>query len=572
MQSSGRAPIIPAMPSPDAQPSLTSRALWLVLPLMGGFQIWAASYYTVFDDEAFSCRLYALPLGEMLSHLREGSDPDPPLYYIIENIWVHVVGIAPLALRLPSIVFFLIGCWCTVRAAECWWGPSARVPALLVTALHPAHLFFGFAARWYALAFCLVAALNWITAIIWRSQRVTNKQALGWGLLAGAALLTNYFLIAVVALHGMVLLLGTRRQQQWTRAVVAAAVAIVVFIPWSGPFVSTLQTFRDSSPAGSTLSTSVRLLMVLLTGNLASPRAWWTWIVAGVFGLAILWRVSTHGRLQHPAIWMPLILLLVGIVTRTLIDKYVMTISGLCCVALAGLLSRVTSRASSPSPGGAGAPVPEDTSRALSATLSGAGVTGHIGKADKSIAHHHDAGFRPALQLSLIALWLTCGVHLVTERYWSSLRWRDPLQQVVGELLVSNSDAGEAILVASHPSARYYAALAESKDATVWLRAWQQQDHPDSGNVLLPSAFLERAAKGMAPDKVQTLQTSGFANLPDWDAALDRLQRHYIRVDETPFLEDPDAELKDRLDPTIHHARYRITVQQWRRRTSSASP
>ena len=543
-----------------------SRAVWLVLLLVGAFQIWAALHYTVFDDEAFSCRLYTLPLGEMLSHLRDGSDPDPPLYYIIENLWVHTVGVAPLALRLPSIAFFLIGCYCTIRSAESWWGPAARVPTLLVMALHPAHLFFGFAARWYALAFCLVAALNWITATVWRSQRITTKQAIGWGLVAGAAMLTNYFLIAVVALHGIVLLLATRQQQQWTRVVIAAVVAIVVFIPWSGPFVSTLQTFRDSSPSGSVLSTSVRLLMVLLTGNLASPRAWWTWIIAGVFGLALLWRVLTQQRLQHPAVWLPLVLLFVGIVTRTLIDKYVLTISGLCCVGLAGLLVRITSRVSCPSPGGEGAPGLKNAPRDTSSISAEQRAPDGSKTVSESIPHVDGAGSRRVLQLSLIALWLTCGVHLVTESYWSSLRWRDPMQQVISELM----NADDALLVTSHPSARYYAALSQGDDADAWLRAWQQQERPDTNNVLLPSAFVERLTHGAAPDKVQTLQTSGFANLPDWDAALDRMQQHYVRVGETTYLEDPDAELKDRLDPTIHHARHRITVQQWRRRTVSA--
>jgi len=263
--------------------------------------------------------------------------------------------------------------------------------------------------------------------------------------------------------------------------------------------------------------------------------------------MALVWRILTRQRLQHPAVWLPLVLLFVGIVTRTLIDKYVMTISGLCCVALAGLLVRLTSRVGSPSPRGAGAPDVSNTE-------------------NESKSQPDGAGTRRVLQLSLIALWLTCGVHLVTESYWSSLRWRDPMQQVISELL----NADDATLVTSHPSARYYAALSQGDDADAWLRAWQQHARPDTNNLLLPSAFVERLAQGAAPNKILTLQTSGFASLPDWDAALDLLQQHYVRVGETTYLEDPDAELKDRLDPTIHHARHRITVQQWRRRTDSA--
>jgi|GEM_PF-1849906 len=560
------APIIALMDHAASPSSRLSRAAWLMLLLASAFQIWAASHYTVFDDEAFSCRLYTLPLTEMLAHLRDGSDPDPPLYYIIENLWMHAIGVTPLALRLPSILFFVIGCWCTARAAEAWWGSTAYAPALFIAVLHPAHLFFGFAARWYALAFCLVALLNWITAWVWRARNFTKWQALAWGVIAGAAMLTNYFLIAVVALHGLVLLVATWRARMWPRTLLAACVVCLVFIPWIAPFLQTLQTFRDSSPAGSILATAARLLMVLLTGNLASPRAWWTWIIAGIFGLALLWRIATHQRWRHLAIWIPLFMLALGIFTRTLIDKYVMTISGLCCVALAGLLARALSREQPPSPRGAGAPGSETPTRDPSST---AGTTAGRGLADNGdfVNLRQDGQTsRRILQATLIAMWLTCGVHLVTERYWSSLRWRDPMRDVVTEVLSIESIGARVAFVASHPSARYYAALHTGQSATSWQQAWQQQENGDQSPLLLPSAFNDRARDGNPFEKVITLQTSGFVELPEWQKLNATLEREYDLIEERTYLADPDAELKDRLDPSIHHARHRITIRQWHRR------
>ncbi|MBI5762405.1 MAG: hypothetical protein HZA51_02640 [Planctomycetes bacterium] len=39
--------------------------LGILLPI-AAWMIWAAGYYTVFDDEAFSCQRYVLPMREML--------------------------------------------------------------------------------------------------------------------------------------------------------------------------------------------------------------------------------------------------------------------------------------------------------------------------------------------------------------------------------------------------------------------------------------------------------------------------------------------------------------------------
>jgi len=579
MHRSRLAPIIARMDHAAGPSSRLLHNAWLVVLLVGTFQFWAAAHYTVFDDEAFSCRLYTLPLTEMLAHLRDGSDPDPPLYYIIENFWVHAFGVTPIALRLPSIIFFLVGCWCTARAAEAWWGSTAGAPALIITALHPAHLFFGFAARWYALAFCLVAALHWITASVRRARNITKQQALAWGVIAGAAMLTNYFLIAVVALHGSVLVLAIWRTRRWTRTLFAAGVAFIVFIPWSVPFLQTLQTFRDSSPAGSIPATAARLLMVLLTGNLASPRAWWTWIVAGIFGLALLWCIAMHHRWRHPAVWVPLLLLALGIFTRTLIDKYVMTISGLCCVALAGLLARVSSRSSppapegqghpreqSPSPRGAGAPGSETPTPDHSSMAGTTAARGLADIGDFVKQQQNGQTSRRILQVTLIAMWLTCGAHLVTERYWSSLRWRDPMRAVVADVLSIESIGARVAFVASHPSARYYAALQTGQRATSWQQAWRQQENGGQSPLLLPSAFNERARTANHFDKVITLQTSGFVELPEWQKLNATLEREYDLIAEETCLADPDAELKDRLDPSIHHARHRITIRQWRRR------
>src|SRR5205807_2112107 len=93
----------------------------VILLASGGWMFWAAGHYTVFDDEAFSCQRYVLPMGEMLRGLWHGIEPDPPLYYVLENLSVHVVGVSPVGLRILSIIMFLVGLVVMRAAATAWF-------------------------------------------------------------------------------------------------------------------------------------------------------------------------------------------------------------------------------------------------------------------------------------------------------------------------------------------------------------------------------------------------------------------------------------------------------------------
>lgn len=70
-----------------------SRHHLILLAAVGVWMFWAAGHFTVFDDEAFSCRRYVLPAGEMVSLLWHGVEPDPPLYYLLQNVWVRIFGV-----------------------------------------------------------------------------------------------------------------------------------------------------------------------------------------------------------------------------------------------------------------------------------------------------------------------------------------------------------------------------------------------------------------------------------------------------------------------------------------------
>ena len=142
-----------------------AKAILLAIAAAAWF-LFAANHYTVFDDEAFSCRLYAMPFADMLDAQWGGADPDPPVYYILQNRWVRILGVSPLALRGLSILSMLAALFTIRGAARAWFGDRAGFWAMLIAVCHPAHLFFGFAARWYALFLLLSTSLLWLRCCI----------------------------------------------------------------------------------------------------------------------------------------------------------------------------------------------------------------------------------------------------------------------------------------------------------------------------------------------------------------------------------------------------------------------
>ena len=537
--------------------------------------LYAASVYTVFDDEAHSARLYALPAGEMIVALWHGADPDPPLYYLMQNAWVRLFGVGPLALRSMSIVLFLAALVVVRRAAEAWFDRETGRAALLICALHPAHLFFGFAGRWYALMFLLVSLLILLSAPGVQAASAPRGRRVAWGLCAAAVCYVNYFGPVIVALAWLAMWLrerspGNAAQRDRHGLAMAAAVAIICYLPWIVPFARHLLSFPQAGgPISAYAASSARLGLTLVTGNLADPSAWWAWTPMGLGAAALL--VLAVQALRRPCFMATAAMLLIaagsaaaGILSRTLIDKYVLIISGPFCILAAALL-----------------------------------VGGLRSAAAHSTATRHGTRSRGVARFAAVCIaigWIGCMANLVTERHWSSLRWLDPFASVTRMLYDENWERSRPDVVCSHPSARYYFALHRVNDtdrslierqimpewrptlrtdAAEWLAALRDQDEPSPDEALF--ALTPSAAAKIIPERrpalIHTLETAGFHELPEWSALMTLLERDYIADDELlTYMEDDAAEWKNRVDPAFRHPRWRITVRRWLRRDENPPP
>lgn len=506
---------------------------WTVLTLLGVgvFMFWGAGHYTVFDDEGFSCRRYTMPMGEMVSALWHGEEPDPPLYYLLQNAWTHLFGVGPLGLRSLSIIMFLTGLVFIRLAGREWYDEQTGRLAMIVSAVHPAHLLFGLAGRWYSTMFCAVAILFYVTGRLARQATAKRSTVIAWSLAAAAVCCTNYFGVVVVGLTWVVMMVRHSRRRGWMAAAVGALLLYAVWLPafWhqATSFPNVTFSLRRNADA------ALRILMALSTGNLASVGAWWIWML--IFVGVVFCCLSVHwwaGRIRRPSPLAQIVVLcmVAGVVSRTIIDKYIMAFSGPACILL------------------------------TAAALANWNKSGGRWK----------TGTVRAAVISLGLAWLGCYVNLMTEQHWSSLRWLDPYEKALNDLADHPSSPQRSNWVISQPAARYYYGCLMARrnetsgviPADLWRRFAVPPtcEEPSFDVAATPESMLARMYDSKPP-RIATIRGAEFSDSPDWTRLESALVESYKLADERTYLKDPDAAWKDRLDPAFKHPQWRITVR-----------
>jgi len=506
------------------------RVTLAVMLAAGVFMAWGADYYTVFDDEAFSLQRYVIPLGELVPALRRGVEPDPPLYYVLEHGWISIFGVRPLALRGLSIAFFLLSLPVIRAAGEAWFDARAGRWAVVMCGLNPLHLFFGFAARWYALMFLCVAGMLVAAGKIAGARRdepgrVPRVWIVVWIVAAVAACYTNYLGPAIVGLFWVWgLASGRGGQALWNKML---GVVLLGFLPWVTPFVNELRHMPRVGHEGfEYVACAGRTVVALLAGNLASPQTWYVWVMFGVFGVATLaLAVGNRRWMTGPAV-VAAGVFVGGVATLTMIDKYVMSFSGPFWVTVAGVLA-----------------------------ASYDGWRKYV---------------RKAAVAGLCLAWAGCGINWILEQGWTSLRWVDPIPDAVRKHI------DDTMIVATHPSVRYYYGC---MDRARWsgkldAAAWGER----AKLVMTPSDALKRLnaiageTPGVTPAVVTTIQTASIkaddAGWPELEAWLDG---HMQLETLERLMSDPLAALKDRMDGRYVHPTYRVVVGVYRPRGAGSS-
>ena len=128
----------------------------------------------------------------------------PPLSDLILHGWLWLTNGNSHLLRLPSVVFYVLGAWFLLQAARRMAGDRARNCTLILLLLWPYGFHLGRLAGWYAFTFLLVSLLT-LTYLKYVEQP-SLKAWMPVVLCALALIYTNYFGWALIAFLGLDLL------------------------------------------------------------------------------------------------------------------------------------------------------------------------------------------------------------------------------------------------------------------------------------------------------------------------------------------------------------------------------
>jgi mannosyltransferase len=185
-------------------------------------------------DEAQSVAIARLPLGQLFQALRE--DGSPPLYYLLLHGWIALFGTGTFAVRALSGVFSLLTLALGYRVSRQLAGRRAALAGLVLLTSSPFAIRYASETRMYSLIVLLVVLGAMALRAVMRSPRVWP--VVGLGAVTGALLLTHLWAFDLVAVVGLLALVGLRSHRAVSLRVLAGLVlGAVLFLPWLPSFL-----------------------------------------------------------------------------------------------------------------------------------------------------------------------------------------------------------------------------------------------------------------------------------------------------------------------------------------------
>ena len=276
-------------------------ALAIILLLAFGLRLINLGARTLWYDEAFSVLFAEKGWDAMLDGtLTAGEDgaaeEHPLLYYQTLHYWMDVWGQSPGAVRLYSVVLGVATVGVVFLLARDWFSERTALAAALITAVVPFHVQYSQEARMYALLTLALMLATWLYGRAW--QRGHWGYWLGFGVLAGISMhvqqLAAFYLLAVGLLPFLV-----RDRTRIVRTVVAAVLALVIYLPWLVMLPGQLGKLRRYWVQQPTVLHFWLVLRSFTSVNLDFAAGWWvpTFLLAAV--LAIFLGYQARRRWQR---------------------------------------------------------------------------------------------------------------------------------------------------------------------------------------------------------------------------------------------------------------------------------
>jgi Dolichyl-phosphate-mannose-protein mannosyltransferase len=288
----------------------------------------------LWNDELYTWYFAQLPtMGDVWDELSTGVEQIPPFYYVVTRASLTLFGDGQVALRIPSMLGFLLACGClfavVARRTSAWYGVvAALVP--LASGAAP----YAWEARPYALVVGFAAAALLCHQL--RTDDVHPRPAVvGLALALAAATAVHYYgvLVVVPILLAEAVRINMRRRVDW--AVVAALFAPIVPLAVSLPLLREARQYAGAFWTEFDLGSVPDFYVFLLRAEVFSPSRIPTWLGIGfaalVLGaaLVVLLRKPRIAQTEVAAaigfLLLPFIGVLVGeLVTGAYVERYVL--------------------------------------------------------------------------------------------------------------------------------------------------------------------------------------------------------------------------------------------------------
>jgi hypothetical protein len=245
-------------------------------------------WFTFVDDECAIIDRAAQPVYETLRLFLRGvgQHEHPPLYDLILHGWIRLTGGNMHLLRVPSILFYILGAWALSKCAKELGGEKSQIAVLILVAVWPYGFHFGRLATWYSFSFLLVSLLT-----LAYLRYVAHPSARNWicVLICSLALIyTSYFGWAFLACLAFDFAIRNREHPgKWWRPLAGAgAILFAAYLPVFGVFLKEIRhgVHGGHSPLAIGL-TGVYNLYCLFVSESVAP---WFWLLGVPAGIAVI--------------------------------------------------------------------------------------------------------------------------------------------------------------------------------------------------------------------------------------------------------------------------------------------
>lgn len=258
----------------------------IALAALGVILMATNPWFTAVDDEVVIADVAARPALQTIKVFLGGSGQHehPPLSDLFLHGWLWLTNANLHLLRLPSVVFYLLGIWFLVQTARHIGGDRAGHGTLALLLFWPYGFHYGRIAGWYAFTFMLVSLLTLIYV-----QYLEDRSLRTWFLLvicALALIYTNYFGWAVLGCLGLDLLSRFWRDTRaWLLLAATGALLVFACLPILPAFLHELHKgAKPAPPSISAVAVGVYNIYCLFVSESVAP---WFWLLSVAAGLAI---------------------------------------------------------------------------------------------------------------------------------------------------------------------------------------------------------------------------------------------------------------------------------------------